>query len=93
MIVTHQYLIAYDVANARRLKRIHRLLVSYGIPLQYSLFYARLTSARKAALVKKLQATIDVTQDALAIYRISVFQLSAWHKVGAALQDKCLIVE
>ena len=32
-----QYLIGYDIADPKRLQRIHRRMTSYATPIQYSI--------------------------------------------------------
>ena len=32
------YIIGYDIANPRRLCRIHRMMKKHGLPIQYSIF-------------------------------------------------------
>ena len=48
-----RYLVSYDIANAKRLRRVAKTLESYGTRLQYSVFECplddlRLTQARAA---------------------------------------------
>ena len=33
-----QYLIGYDIADPKRLQRIHRRMTNYATPIQYSVF-------------------------------------------------------
>ena len=33
-----QYLIGYDIADPKRLQRIHRRMTKYATPIQYSIF-------------------------------------------------------
>jgi len=51
----HLYVIAYDISDPKRWRRIFRLMHGYGEWLQLSIFQARLSAKRRA----ELQATID----------------------------------
>ncbi len=62
------YLIAYDIANPKRLTRLHRQLKKYAVPIQYSVFLAHLTEAQLAAIDKIIRTTIDETKDDVRIY-------------------------
>ena len=42
-----RYLVAYDVADAKRLKKTHRTMHGFGDPLQYSLFLCALSAIEK----------------------------------------------
>ena len=46
------YIISYDIANERRLNRIHNYLKGQGVHLQKSVFYCLLSRER----LKKIQA-------------------------------------
>ena len=64
------YLIAYDIRWPQRLRRVHRVVKRYGIPVQYSVFLARLTDARLESLIFELRSEIDVRFDDVRIYPI-----------------------
>lgn len=64
------WLIAYDVASARRWRRIHRLLRERATKLQYSLFW--FDGDRKAieVLAAQLGTLIHPSQDDVRIYAL-----------------------
>lgn len=84
---------AYDIADPGRVRRIHRLLLGYGIPLQYSIFHIRLDKLAFKQLCNRSQKTIDDEEDMLSIYRITEFELAMWRKVGTQLINHGLLVE
>jgi len=57
------YLVAYDVSDAERLRRVHRTMRGFGERLQYSVFVCLLTSKEKALLVTALREGLDVNND------------------------------
>lgn len=61
-------LIAYDVANPRRLVRLHRALKRYAVPIQYSVFHAELSRAALAEVSALIESIIDPRQDDVRIY-------------------------
>jgi CRISPR-associated protein Cas2 len=44
------HLIAYDMRDPKRYRRVHRVLLSYGEPVQYSIFRCHLTPVKLEAL-------------------------------------------
>jgi len=64
------YLLAYDIANPRRLSRVHRLLKKQGLPVQYSVF--TLVSKRKALLklLENIKTIIHPAEDDIRCYRL-----------------------
>lgn len=64
------WLIAYDIADPRRLQRVHRFLSSQAVPVQYSVFATR-SSPMKAGLIRAgLAAIIDEGEDDVRIYPV-----------------------
>lgn len=64
------WLIAYDIADPKRLKRIHRYLKRDAMPVQYSLFVARASAARIGAVWAGLAGLIDEKRDDVRIYLV-----------------------
>jgi CRISPR-associated protein Cas2 len=58
-----RYLVCYDIANPRRLRRVARLLEGFGTRLQYSVFECPLDELRleqaKAALREEINSDHD----------------------------------
>ena len=64
-------LVCYDIADPKRLRRVHKLLKEEGIPLQYSVFLVRTTPIERKALLEKIRQLLDEKRDDLRIYPIS----------------------
>jgi len=58
-----RYLVSYDIADPKRLVRVHRMCKNYGIPLQYSVFLMELSRNRLEMLVVELQGVVRGDDD------------------------------
>jgi CRISPR-associated protein Cas2 len=67
----HGWLIAYDIADPRRLVRIHRFLKEQSLPLQYSVFLASLSDAAVDRVIAGLAKRIDPRADDVRAYRLA----------------------
>lgn len=63
----HAYLVAYDIADSRRLRQVHKLMRGHGDPLQFSLFRCRLSRLQKERLVTELTGIVEVSEDRILI--------------------------
>lgn len=66
----HPWLIAYDIREPRRLQRLHRFLCGEAVPVQYSVFIVRASSAKVGQLAKEIERRIVRQEDDVRIYRI-----------------------
>jgi CRISPR-associated protein Cas2 len=57
------FLVCYDIRDARRLRRVHKIVSGFGAPMQYSVFACRLTDCARAELERRLLETIDQRAD------------------------------
>ncbi len=64
------YLIAYDIANPRRLSHVHRTLKKLGLPVQYSVFTVVMKRKSLLRLLECLNALIKKTEDDIRCYRL-----------------------
>ncbi len=63
-------LICYDIANVKRLQRLHRLISRQAVMVQYSVYYAEENSAGIAQLAALIREYIDPDEDDVRIYRL-----------------------
>lgn len=61
------FLVSYDVRDAKRLRRVHRLMKSYGEPWQYSVFYCVLRPIDRVRMENDLRAEADLRADQVLI--------------------------
>ena len=59
----HLYIVAYDIANPKRWRRVFRLMEGYGDWLQLSIFQCRLSRKRHAEMVALLDGIIHHRED------------------------------
>lgn len=63
----HLYIVAYDIHDPKRWRRVFRLMNGYGEWLQLSIFQCRLTAQRHAELIALLDGIIHNAEDHVAI--------------------------
>jgi CRISPR-associated protein Cas2 len=57
------YLVCYDIANDKRLKRVFKLCKNYGNHLQYSIFECDLSPRERVRMEGELKSLIKSTED------------------------------
>ena len=62
------WLICYDIANPRRLARVHRAACRFAGPVQYSVFWARLDRAGLNEALRAMAVLIDPRADDVRFY-------------------------
>lgn len=67
---TGLYLIAYDIANPKRLSRVHRVLKKKGLPVQYSVFIVVIKRKALLRLLERLNTVIKNAEDDIRCYRL-----------------------
>lgn len=64
------YLVSYDIADPKRLGRIHRVLKKQGLPVQYSVFMVTMTTPRLNKLLDTVKKLIDDGEDDFRCYAL-----------------------
>lgn len=62
------WLICYDIADPRRLARVHRAACRFAVPVQYSVFWARLDRAALDHALRVIAMLIDPHADDVRFY-------------------------
>lgn len=57
------YLVAYDISDPKRLKKVASLLEGYGYRIQLSVFICRLTPARLEVIRSEISAAMNTLFD------------------------------
>jgi CRISPR-associated protein Cas2 len=63
----HAYVVAYDISDPKRWRKIFKLMNGYGRWLQLSIFHCRLAGGRRAEMAMALEQLIDATRDHVII--------------------------
>lgn len=67
---TKTWLVAYDICEPGRLRRVHRQLKKVGATVQYSAFSVEANDAKLQALLATLESLIDPRHDDLRAYHL-----------------------
>lgn len=77
------FLIGYDIRSPRRLQRIHRKLLCFAIPIQYSVFLFTGTEESVKHCLSVLKPLLNEREDDLRCYRLPASGVKA--RLGTAV--------
>lgn len=90
------YLVGYDIASPRRLRRVARILEGYGYRVQYSIFLCDLSAPAYEDLVESLSARLDLAEDRVFLLPVCQACQQRMVELGTSavpdLQETCIIV-
>ncbi|NKC12773.1 MAG: CRISPR-associated endonuclease Cas2 [Gammaproteobacteria bacterium] len=64
------WIIAYDIGDPKRLRRVFRYLRRYAVPVQYSLFYVEASQGAIGRIMQGIEDFIDPREDDVRAYHI-----------------------
>ena len=64
------YLVAYDISSPKRLSKIAKTCLDFGVRVQYSLFECRLNPDHFQELWLRLNRIIDPSEDRIVSYQL-----------------------
>lgn len=67
----HFFLVAYDITEPRRLRKVHRIVRDFGDRLQLSVFLCQLSERELALLRDRLTDVINHTHDQVVFVRLA----------------------
>ena len=62
------YMVCYDITDAKRLRKVSKVLTNYGIRIQKSFFQCEISKDAVKRLTKELLKAIDEKKDRLSVY-------------------------
>jgi CRISPR-associated protein Cas2 len=66
----HTYIVCYDIAEPKRLRRVFNVCKDFGQHLQFSVFECDLTASEKLVFEEKLSAEIKREEDQVLFIRL-----------------------
>lgn len=67
MMERRRYLVAYDIRDGVRLRKVHKIVKGFGFSMQYSVFVCDLNSRERMDLLQRLSDVADVRIDSVAV--------------------------
>jgi len=64
------YIVAYDITDDKRLRKVFRLMRGYGDHLQYSVFRCELNDRERIELIDKLTAVVKHDTDQVLFFSL-----------------------
>jgi len=65
----HTYIVCYDIADPKRLRRVFKVCKDFGQHLQFSVFECDLTASEKLVFEERLLAEINREEDQVLFIR------------------------
>ncbi len=78
------YVIAYDIPNDKRRKKIHKILLGHGKWTQYSLFECFLSRKDLVLLQAKLEPQLVAAEDSVRFYPLCASCVSKVETIGGS---------
>ncbi len=67
---TAHFLVAYDIADQKRLSRVHRYLKRQGLPVQYSVFTVEMRRKQLEMVLVTIKGLINLREDDVRCYTL-----------------------
>ena len=93
----HAYVVAYDIADPKRWRRVFKTMHGYGRWLQLSVFHCRLDGGRRAEMAMALEGLIDRAADHVLILDLGPAEdvelaVESLGKVFAPIERRAIVI-
>jgi CRISPR-associated protein Cas2 len=78
-------LVAYDIANDKRLRRVAKLMEDYGGRVQRSVFECRIGEKELLSLLQRMKTVLKKSEDKVTIYSLCGACRQRFEQYGQAL--------
>lgn len=85
------WIISYDIGNARRLRRVYRLCCDSAVTLQQSIFWAEFNNKELAEFLHTIEGLIDTQEDSVKVMPVgalSTLFLVGQSRLPEEMEDK-----
>ncbi len=84
------FIVAYDISDPKRLRRVHRTMRGYGDALQLSVFRCELSASERVLMIEALTKIIHAREDQVLIVNLGPAEhrgASSIYTLGRALDN------
>ena len=71
-----EFLVAYDIADTKRVAKIGRFLSKIGVRIEYSIFYVSASKEEMTEIAMKINDIIEPNEDDVRIYEIEDYGIA-----------------
>jgi CRISPR-associated protein Cas2 len=93
----HSYIVAYDIGDQKRWRRVFKTMNGYGRWVQLSVFHCRLDGSRRAQMAMTLETLIDRDADHILIMDLGPaedvdFAVESLGKTFAPIERRAIVI-
>lgn len=76
------YLVGYDIADPKRLRKVAKVMSAFGARIQYSFFHCYISNAQKKRLKERIKRIVDEDEDQVIILPVTEKQIQEMECIG-----------
>lgn len=94
----NRYVVCYDVREPKRLRRMHRTMLGYGNPLQYSVFVCDLSATERVLMEDAVRQVVRLSEDSVVVIDLGPAEGAAARRIRqlgekkVVERDRCVVV-
>jgi CRISPR-associated protein Cas2 len=94
----NRYVVCYDIREPKRLRRMHRTMLGYGDPLQYSVFVCDLSATERLLMEEAVRQVARLAEDSVVVIDLGPADGAAGRRIRqlgekrGAERSRCVVV-